>query len=207
MSQLGRRAAAGGMLLQLMAYLLTILALAVVVGVGAGRVDTLLVINRRAILKAENIALNSFTYTLDGGSLAVDLLAYRQGDDRFTSRLPTSLSQGASVRIDSIECLSESVDSTRGTDISKVCHATYLWQLGVTVEVDTLPNATIVRLLGGFELDALAGRCGMVKQSYAPPPSTESTAKCTPDTELSLDQQQHHHHPRPRPVLRWRYFL
>ena len=205
MSQLGRHAAAGGMLLQLMAYLLTILALAVVVGAGAGRVDALLLINRQAILKAENIALNSFTHALDGASLAVDLFAYRQGTDRFTSRLPTSFSQGASVRIDSIECLSE---SAREIDIFKVCHATYLWQLGVPVEVDTLPNATIVRLLGGFELDALAGHCGMVKQSSARSPSTEITAKCTPYTELSLDQQQHHTHPpRLRPVLRWRYFL
>ena len=165
MSQLGRRALASGMLLQLMFYLLTILALAVAVGVGAGRVDTLLVINRRAILNAENIALNSLAHTLDGGSLAVDLFAYRQVVNRFTSRLPTSFSQGASVRIDSIECLFEIADSACGTDTLKVCHATYLWQMGVTVEIDTLPNATIVRLLGGFELDALARQCGMVKQS------------------------------------------
>ena len=207
MSQLGRRALARGMLLQLMVYLLTILALAVAVGVGAGRVDTLLVINRQAILKAENIALNSFAHTLDGGALTVDLFAYRQGVDRFTSRLPTSFSQGARVRIDSIECLFESADSACGTDTFKVCHATYLWQMGVTVEIDTLPNATVVRLLGGFELDALAGQCGSVKQSSLDGPSTGLTAECTPYSELSLDQQHHHHHPRTRPVLRWRYFL
>lgn len=221
MNQLGRRARATGMLLQMMVYLLTILALAVALGVGAGRVDTSLMINLRALLKAENIALNSFIHTLDSGSLAVDLFAYRKGADRFTSRLPTTFSQGASVRIDSIECLFESADSACETDTFKVCHATYLWQLGVTVEVDTRPNATIARLLGGFELDALAGQCGMFKQSSLDAPVTKTTlevintedagttAECTSYSELSLDQQHQHenHHRRTRPVLRWRYFL
>ena len=207
MSQLGRRARAKGMLLQMMVYLLTILALAVAMGVGAGRVDTSLMINRRAILKAENIALNSFTHTLDGGSLAADLFAYRQGADRFTSRLPASFTQGASVRIDSIECLFESADSACGTDTFRVCHASYLWQLGVTVEIDTLPNATIVKLLGGFELNALAGQCGLVKQLLLQTPPTEVKVECTPYAELPLAQQQQHQHPNPSPVLRWRYFL
>lgn len=144
--------------------LVALLMLLVITALGVGsismtNVNMQLVQNQQRKQETEQVVENTINYLLGDLDYYVNNSAYVDTGGNFILSFPANVSNGMSVTINKLECLSEAIPAGCSLLVgtSAPCHPEYYWEASVSVIDDT--SGASSTLIEGFKFKYLAGYC------------------------------------------------